>query len=161
MPFIILILLIFANNNYLKAEESASLKFKKSNEPTYISSANLAVDNIKRIFIYSGNVTIKQAELTMSSATLEGSYDKENQIDVMTAKGDVFITSKDITASSQLAVYDAKTSIITLTKNPEVTQHGSTITADLIRIYVDEDRSEADGEVKVRMAQEPGQEQQK
>jgi lipopolysaccharide export system protein LptA len=125
---------------------------KNENAPTYISATALVVDNQNRTFRYSGNVTVKRGELNITSKTLDGSYDEKNELKELIAKGDVYITSSGgITASSQQANYDAKSEIMTLTISPELQQNGSILTADVIRLYVKEDRSEADGEVRVRM----------
>jgi lipopolysaccharide export system protein LptA len=128
---------------------------KDENAPTYIKSDTLTVNNEKRTFVYSGNVNVKRGELRITAKTLDGAYNEKNEIQDMVARGDVFITSSGgISASSQLANYDAKKEILILTQSPELLQNGSILTADLIRIYVNENRSEADGEVRVRMPQD-------
>ena len=147
-----LFLLAVAGFAYAEDVAISTSEAKNENAPTYISAAALIVNNQSRTFRYIGDVNVKRGELNITSKTLDGSYDEKNEIKELIAKGDVYITSSGgITASSQQATYDAKSEIMTLTISPELQQNGSILTADVIRLYVNENRSEADGEVRVRM----------
>jgi lipopolysaccharide export system protein LptA len=87
--------------------------------------------------------------MTLTSKIVEGNYNEQNQIQKIVAKGDVVITKQDINATSQLAVYDAVTSVVTLTDNPQLKQAESVLIADRIKVYLNEDRSQAEGNVRV------------
>ena len=129
--------------------------FDKSNDPTYIESATLTLRSQDRTFSYSGGVKVTRGDLTLTALELEGSYTEQNEIKTLTAlKNVVIIKGDSIHATGGRAVYDAATSIVTLTENPQVTQGESQLLADLIRIYVNEDRSEAEGNVRMKVVKE-------
>jgi lipopolysaccharide export system protein LptA len=122
------------------------------NEPTYISSNALQVDSAGRAFVYTGNVTVKRGDMTLTSDILEGTYTEQNEIDRLVARSNVkIIKGENIEATSNKAVYDAKTEIVTLTENPEIHQEKSSLTADVVKVYLQESRSEAEGQVRVKL----------
>jgi lipopolysaccharide export system protein LptA len=117
--------------------------------PTNIKSDSLTLNAKTRVFIYKGNVVVTQGDMTLTSKVIEGNYNDQNQIQKIVAKGDVVITKQDINATSQLAVYDAVSSVVTLTDNPQLKQGESVLIADRIKVYLNEDRSQAEGNVRV------------
>lgn len=117
--------------------------------PTNITSDSLSLNAKERIFTYKGNVVVTQGDMTLTSKTIDGSYSDQNQIQKIVARGDVVITKQDIKATSQLATYDAVSSIVTLTDNPQLQQGESVLIADRIKVYLNEDRSQAEGNVRV------------
>ena len=118
--------------------------------PTYINSKSLEVDSEKRIFYYRVNVVAKQGDMTLTCDELEGHYNENNQIEKMIAKKNVVIVKGiAMKATSQHGVYDTQTGIITLTENPKLEQNGSTLQADVVKVFVNEDRSVAEGDVSV------------
>jgi lipopolysaccharide transport protein LptA len=121
--------------------------------PTTISADTLTLNAKSRIFTYKGNVTVTQGDLTLVSKTLEGNYTEKNQIQKLVARGDVAITKQDIQATSQQAFYDATDATITLTDNPQLQQGESLLTADRIKVFLNENRSQAEGSVRVTMVQ--------
>lgn len=129
--------------------------FQKTNDPTYIESASLTLRSQDRTFIYTGGVKVTRGDLTLTAQELEGNYTEQNEIKILTAKKNVVIIKGDsIRASGERAVYDAATAIVTLTENPQVTQGESQLLADIIKIYVNEDRSEAEGNVRMKVVKE-------
>ena len=124
--------------------------------PTIINSKSLEVDSNNRIFYYKQAVVVKQADLTLLCDELEGHYDDNNQIEKLIAKKNVLITKGvSIKATSQRAVYEAKSQIITLTQNPQLEQNGSLLSADVVKVFVAEDRSVAEGDVQVTLVNSP------
>lgn len=120
--------------------------------PTYIRSDNLAVNNQDRTFTYSGNVEVTQGDLLLTSNSLQGRYDKDNQITQITARQNVTIVKGEgIRATGELAVYDRADETIVLSDNPELKQGASVLTADRIRIFLRENRSVAEGQVRVKV----------
>lgn len=123
-------------------------------EPTYIDAQSLTLKSKERKFLYDGGVTVKKGELTMTCDSMDGSYTEKNDLDVVTGrKNVVIIRGESLRATGEKAVYDAKTAIITLTGNPEVTEGDSQLLADAVKIYVNEDKSEAQGNVKMKLVQ--------
>lgn len=117
--------------------------------PTNITSDTLSLNAKDRVFVYKGNVVVTQGDMTLTSKVVEGNYNDQNQIQKIVAKGDVVITKQEIKATSQLATYDAVSSIVTLTDNPQLQQGESVLIADRIKVYLNEDRSQAEGNVRV------------
>jgi lipopolysaccharide export system protein LptA len=117
--------------------------------PTNITSDTLTLNAKTRIFTYKGNVTVTQGDMTLVSKVVEGSYSEKNEIQKIVARGDVVITKAEIKATSQLATYDAVVGIITLTENPQLQQGESVLIADRIKVYVRDNRSQAEGNVRV------------
>lgn len=121
-------------------------------EPVNITAASLSVNNESRTFTYSGGVVVTQGDLTLTCSTLDGTYNAENQIDQLIAKTKVTITKgPSITASGDRAIYDAKSRIVTLTDNPQLQEGESTLNADVIKIFLDENRSVAEGQVRMKL----------
>lgn len=123
--------------------------------PTNVTADSLSFNSQKRIFAYQGNVIVTQGDMRLTSKLLEGAYNELNQLQKLTAKGDVLITKQDIQASGQTAIYDAVASIITLTDNPQLSQNESILTADRIKIFLKENRSQAEGDVRVTFVNNP------
>ena len=119
--------------------------------PTKITSDALSLNAKQRIFIYKGNVTVEQGDMRLISKTLEGSYGEDNRIQKLIAKGDVKITKQDIEATGQQALYDALAETMTLSDNPELKQGESILTADKIKVFLRENRSQAEGAVRVTL----------
>jgi lipopolysaccharide export system protein LptA len=117
--------------------------------PTNITSDTLSLNAKDRVFVYKGNVVVTQGDMTLTSKVVEGNYNEQNQIQKIVAKGDVVITKQEIKATSQIATYDAVSSIVTLTDNPQLQQGESVLIADRIKVYLNEDRSQAEGNVRV------------
>jgi lipopolysaccharide export system protein LptA len=136
--------------------DEAAFDSSFSKLPTNITSDTLTLNAKTRIFVYQGNVTVLQGDMKLTSKTLEGSYSDKNQIQKLVAKGDVEITKQDIHATSQLAFYDAAEATITLTDNPQLQQGESMLTADRIKVFLNENRSQAEGAVRVTLVQQKG-----
>jgi lipopolysaccharide export system protein LptA len=160
----VFILLTFSKQLHAQSDsKSSSLKSLDSNAllgnsfnnkdfgklPTNITSDTLTLLAKERIFVYKGNVVVTQGDMTLTSKEVEGNYTEQNQIQKIVAKGDVVITKQDIRATSQRATYDAPTSIITLTDNPQLQQGESVLIADRIKVLLNENRSLAEGNVRV------------
>lgn len=136
---------------------STQLRDTIKDSPTTIDADTLVLNMQSRQFEYSGNVKVHHGDMKLSSEKLQGSYSADNQIETLLAVKDVVIEKPDGTcAKSQKAEYDAKSETVMLTDNPEITQGESILSADKIKVYLNEDRSEALGQVRVRMAKKPG-----
>ena len=120
--------------------------------PLLIKSDSLRVDSINRKFIYEGNVRAVRANTVITSQILIGDYDENDELKTVLCKKDVVITKGEIMrASSERALYLVPDGKIELTEGPELINDGNALTADKITIYVDDDRSEAEGDVRVRV----------
>lgn len=142
------------NSNALLGDSFNDKDFGKL--PTNITSDTLTLHAKNRIFVYKGNVVVTQGDMKLTSNEIEGNYNEQNQIQKIVAKGDVVITKQDIEATSQRAIYDAVSSIVTLTDNPQLKQGESVLIADRIKVLLNENRSQAEGNVRVTFVKTEG-----
>lgn len=122
--------------------------------PTNISAESLTLNAKQRTFAYKGNVTVEQGDMKLTSKTLEGTYGEDNQIQKLIAKGNVRITKQEIEATSQQALYDAASATMILSDNPQLKQGESLLTADRIKVFLKENRSQAEGAVRVTLVKD-------
>ncbi len=135
---------------------------KNDTEPTLVDSDSLSVNSQTRVFTYTGHVTVKHGDITLTSEIIEGQYNEKNEIQIITAKQNVVITRPPaLKATGQKAIYDAVQATVVLTENPALEQEGSSLTADQIKVYLKDNRSEAIGQVHVRMIKKPDLENEK
>lgn len=138
----------------LDLKDMLSQEKTSKDEPTYINSNSLTLNNEQRTFEYAGNVQVKRGEMTLTADFLDGTYDQNNQIKQLTAKKHVLITKGDtMRATCDRAVYDAPTRVFSLYDNPQLEQNGSSLSADVIKVFMDENRSVAEGQVRVKVVQ--------
>jgi lipopolysaccharide export system protein LptA len=116
------------------------------NQPVRIESQMLEVRDKQREATFSGGVTLTQGDTVLKCKSLVVFYEDtaaapgkkaapatpqaqkgggNQQIKRAEAKGDVFVTQKDQTASGDNGVFDLKSNIVTLTGNVVVTQGGT------------------------------------
>ncbi len=138
-----------ASSSSLLDEQAFDDSFSKL--PTNISAESLTLNSKQRTFVYKGNVTVEQGDMKLTSKTLEGSYGEDNQIQRLIAKGNVRITKQEIEATGQQALYDAASATMVLSDNPQLKQGESLLTADRIKVFLKENRSQAEGAVRVTL----------
>ena len=133
-------------------DKVAALSNKDSDKPIFISADTLELAADKKQFTYKGNVTVAQGDTTLSAETVTGKYGENSKIKEVVCEKNVTITKGEgMRATSDKAVYIVDSGVIELTKSPEVVHSGNALSADRITIFIDEDRSEADGNVRVRV----------
>ncbi|NBW40362.1 hypothetical protein EBR25_05060 [bacterium] len=153
---IILIILLYSPALLANVPEAEQPLFRADfeNAPTYIKADEMTLSASRREVQYRSNVELIHEDMTLTCDQLEASYSAENVIQQITARDNVFIVREEGTqARSELAIYEKATETITLTINPEIQEKGSIVNADKIRIFLKEDRSEAEGEVRVKLVQ--------
>ena len=124
----------------------------QNDTPMFIRSDNFQLDSKNRLFIYRDNVEVVKGDLTITSDIMNGKYDDNNQLQEITCENNVVITRGDrLKATSNHAFYDLKKDKITLTEGQELNDRGNVLTADKVIILVKEDRSEAEGHVRVKV----------
>jgi lipopolysaccharide export system protein LptA len=142
------------NTSAKKSELGEKLRFSGDEKdlPLYVKSDTLTLDSKARVFTYRGNVEATKGSLVITSDVMIGQYDEDSRIQTITAIGNVVITKGEtMQAKSNRAVYNVAQARIELTEGPEIIQQGNALSADKVTLYVDEDRSEAEGEVRVKV----------
>ena len=122
------------------------------NAPIFVKSDTLDLDSRSRVFTYKGNVQATRNDMTITSDKMIGIYDEKNQLVSLRAEDHVVIVRGDtMRATSDRAFYDIAKDTVELTQKPELINKGNALTADKITLYVKEDRSDAEGDVRVRI----------
>ncbi len=139
----------------ITAEPKSAAKWdnlSSSEIPTIITAKAMNLNSNTKNFTYTGGVNLVKGDLTMTAEKLSGKYNDEQGIEALTASDRVVITKgSTIRARSNKAVYDKKSETMLLTDNPEVTQEDSILTADTVRIFLRENKSLAEGNVRVKL----------
>ena len=135
-----------------KSGLKSSLGSSGNNEPVLIKSDTLNLDSKERVFTYRGNVHVTKGDLIITSDILVGRYAEDQQLENILCKGNVVVTrGSEMRATSNRAFYNVKSAKIELTEEPELNRNGNVLAADKIIVFVDEDRSEAEGNVRVKV----------
>ncbi|URW75807.1 LptA/OstA family protein [Sphingomonas donggukensis] len=100
--------------------------------------------------ILSGNVNVRQAEMTLTAARMTVNYtgqvvDGSPQVSRMDASGGVTVTRPDQRARSQYAVYDLNRRIITMLGGVSLVQGSNTVNGGRLTINLDTGRATIDG----------------
>ena len=120
--------------------------------PTLISSNEMILHANERRVEYNTEVEVIHGDMTLRCDNLEAFYTEKNQINRIFAKKNVRITRETgAQARSEHAVYTQKNETIVLTINPEVQENGSIVSAEKITIFLKEDKSKAEGDVRVKL----------
>lgn len=120
--------------------------------PLFIKSDTLELNSKSRVFVYKGNVEVVRDDVTITANMVEGQYDAQNRLQTIISKGDVVITKGDsMKSTANRAVYNVAAATIVLTEGPELYRDGNALAADKVIMYVNEDRSEAEGNVRVKV----------
>ena len=124
---------------------------EKGDLPVYIRSETVSLDAKKRVFTYQGNVEVTRGEIIITSDTINGTYDGNNKLEQIVFERNVVLTKGEaLRATANRAVYRVKQDTVEMTQAPEVIEGGNALTADKITVYLKEDRSEAEGNVRVK-----------
>ena len=123
-----------------------------SSQPTYISANALTLFNAERRFTYDGGVVVEQGDMTIKGETLSGNYTEKNEIiELVVTKNVEIIKKEQLRATGGRAVYNKLNETIILTDSPTIEQNGSQLSADKITVFVQDNRSVAEGSVKVKL----------
>jgi lipopolysaccharide export system protein LptA len=149
--------------SFVKSSESLAQATKtkgiaishNSKLPTYIKSDSLVLDPKKRVFTYTGNVKVTQGDFTLICEKLDGFYNSRDQITRLDAFKNVVITKgENIEARSNKAVYLTADQVATLTENPMIIQGKSALSADVVKIFLETEKTEAQGKVEMKVLKE-------
>lgn len=121
-----------------------------SDAPIDFGADNMELQDKANRALFSGNVVVRQAELTLNSARMTVAYtgqivDGSPQIARLDASGGVTITRPDQSARSQFAVYDFKRREIIMIGNVMLVQGGNPVSGGRLRIDLDSGRAYLDG----------------
>ena len=162
--FVLSLMLLVRANSYAFAEESAGANNPLSgmfgagdddkDAPLFIKSNTLRLDSQRRIFTYEGEVELVRGAVQLTAERVIGRYDEANKLQIALCEGNVVVTKgEDSRATANKAIYRVASETIELSEDPELLRQGNLLSADKITMYLNEDRSEAEGNVRVKVIQ--------
>lgn len=118
-----------------------------SNAPVNFSAGQIELQDRADRVVLSGGVTATQAGLTIRASRLTAAYTSGGGIDVnrLDAAGGVTITKDDLRATSNSAIYDLDSDLITLLGNVQLTQGNNKLNGGRIMIDLNAGRSTITG----------------
>lgn len=96
--------------------QTSALKGHNSNAPVDVAADRIEVQERADRAVFSGNVVVKQATLTLTAPRLTVAYTNTDgvEIDRIDASGGVTVRSPSETAQGQFAIYDIDSRLITV-----------------------------------------------
>jgi lipopolysaccharide export system protein LptA len=121
-----------------------------TNAPIDVASDRIELQDRANRAILSGNVQIKQAEMTLTAARVTVTYtgqvsDGSPQVSRLDASGGVTVNRPDQSARSQFAVYDLNRRVITMIGAVTLRQGANTVSGGRLSIDLDTGRATIDG----------------
>ncbi len=117
------------------AAPAQSIRNHNSNAPVDFNAGQIELQDRANRVVLSGGVTATQAGLSIKSSRLTAAYSGKD-VDRLDATGGVIIVKEDLRATSNAAIYDLKSDLITLLGNVKLVQgtnrlNGARIVIDL------------------------------
>ncbi|TXC72570.1 OstA family protein [Sphingomonas ginsenosidivorax] len=134
----------------LPASGALAQKAHNSNAPIDFGADHIELQDKANRAVLSGNVSVRQAEMTLNSARMTVAYTGEvvggnPQVSRLDASGGVTVKRPDQTARSQYAIYDLNRRIITMLGAVTLTQAGNTVNGGRLTMNLDSGRAVIDG----------------
>ena len=128
----------------------AAQRAHNSNAPIDFGADHIELQDKANRAVLSGNVSVKQADMTLNSARMTVAYTGEviggnPQVSRLDASGGVTVRRPDQTAKSQYAIYDLNRRVITMLGAVTLTQGGNTVNGGRLTMNLDTGRAVIDG----------------
>jgi lipopolysaccharide export system protein LptA len=129
------------------ASQTSALKDHNSNAPVDVAADRIEVQDRADRAIFSGNVVVRQAELTLTAARLTVAYSSGGGVELrrIDATGGVTVKSPSETARGNVGIYDLDRRIITLIGNVSLVQRDAQVNGGRLTIDLDSGRAVMDG----------------
>ncbi len=126
---------------------TSALRGHDADAPIDVAADRIEVQDRADRAIFSGNVVVRQAELTLSAARLTVAYTSAGGIEIqrLDASGGVTVRSPSETARGQFAIYDLDARLITLLGGVTLTRGESRVSGGRLVIDLDTGRAVMDG----------------
>jgi lipopolysaccharide export system protein LptA len=134
--------------------QTSALKGHNSNAPVDVAADRIEVQDRADRAIFSGNVVVKQAEMTMTAAPPTVAYARDTkgnstsgkvQIERLDASGGVTVTSPTERATGQFGIYDLQKKIVTLIGGVTLVRGDSRVNGARLTIDLDSGHAVMDG----------------
>src|SRR3954447_22192556 len=132
----------------VQQEQSVSaLKGHNSNAPVDVSADRIEVQDRADRAVFTGNVHVTQAELTLDTPRLTVAYAGGSSVQIrrLDAAGGVVVKSPSETARGDFGIYDLDRKLITLIGNVELNRQNDRVSGARLVIDLDSGRAVIDG----------------
>jgi lipopolysaccharide export system protein LptA len=138
--------------------QTSALKGHNSNAPVDVAADRIEVQDRADRAIFSGNVVVRQAELTLNAPRLTVAYSNTGgiEIDRIDASGGVTVRSPSETATGQYAIYDIDTRLITLIGGVTLVRGDSRVNGGRLVINMRDGTAVIDGGAPAGVSQHSG-----
>ena len=121
-----------------------------SSAPINFGADHIELQDKANRAILSGNVSVKQAEMTLNAARMTVAYTGQvvngsPQVSRLDASGGVIVTRPDQSARGQYGVYDLNKRVVTMLGGVTLIQAGNTVNGSRLTINLDTGRAVIDG----------------
>ena len=129
------------------ASQTSALKDHNSNAPVDVAADRIEVQDRADRAIFSGNVVVRQGELTLTAARLTVAYSSGGGVELrrIDATGGVTVKSPSETARGNVGIYDLQRRIITLIGGVSLVQKDARVNGGRLTIDLDSGRAVMDG----------------
>jgi lipopolysaccharide export system protein LptA len=127
--------------------QTSALKGHNSNAPVDVAADRIEVQDRADRAIFSGNVVVRQGELTLTAARLTVAYSSAGGVELrrIDATGGVSVRSPSETARGNVGIYDLERRIITLIGDVSLVQRDAKVNGGRLTIDLDSGRAVMDG----------------
>ena len=127
--------------------QTSALKGHNSNAPVDVAADRIEVQDRADRAIFSGNVVVRQGELTLTAARLTVAYSSGGGVELrrIDATGGVSVRSPSETARGNVGIYDLERRIITLIGDVSLVQRDARVNGGRLTIDLDSGRAVMDG----------------
>ena len=118
-----------------------------TNAPVDVDAGRIVAQNRQDRVVFSGNVVVRQANLTVRSARMQLNYLNSTELELqrITASGGVTVSRGNERATGSTAVYDFGRRIITLVGDVQLRQGPNSLSGERLVIDLDTGVSSVDG----------------
>jgi lipopolysaccharide export system protein LptA len=133
-----------------QVQPRSALGGHNTNAPVDVTSDRIEVQDRADRAVFSGNVHVTQADMTLDTERLTVAYSGGQgstglQIDRLDAAGGVVVHSPSETAKGDLGVYDLNRKLITLIGNVQLTRDNNLVNGSRLVIDLNSGRAVVDG----------------
>ena len=147
LPFFAVLALGALSPDVAFSQATSALKGHNSNAPVDVEADRIEVQDRADRAVFSGNVVVRQAELTLTAPRLTVAYSNSGgiEIDRIDGSGGVTVKSPSETASGQFAIYDIESRLITLIGNVHLIRGDSNVNGGRLVINLSDGTAVMDG----------------
>ncbi|HYE29314.1 MAG TPA: LptA/OstA family protein [Allosphingosinicella sp.] len=127
--------------------QTSALKGHNADAPVDVAADRIEVQDRADRAIFSGNVVVRQGELTLTAARLTVAYSNAGGVELrrIDATGGVTVRSLSETARGDVGIYDLQRRIITLIGDVSLVQRDARVNGGRLTIDLDSGRAVMDG----------------